>query len=126
MYPPPQTPPLPSKIQNTHNHNNSYQQSRNPNQPQLIDRSTLHITSLPPSTLSLPTPHPLKLPHKRFLNLLVPRPRLAHLLHAQRSNHRETERAQRRLLLAYGGVGRDADVFQEAEVGGVAVGVQSQ
>ena len=57
------------------------------------------------------------------MHLLVARPRLAHLLHAQRSDDRETDGAQRRLLLADGGVGRDADVFEEAEVGGIAVGL---
>jgi hypothetical protein len=69
----------------------------------------------------LPPPHPLKLPHKRLLHLLIPRPRLAHLLHAQRSNNSETQRAERGLLLTDSGIGRDADGFEEAEVGGVAI-----
>jgi hypothetical protein len=72
----------------------------------------------------LPPPHPLKLPHKRLLHLLIPRPRLAHLLHAQRSNNSETQRAERRLFLADGRVGRDADSLEKAEVGGVAIVVQ--
>jgi hypothetical protein len=95
-----------------------------------VNAKTTQPNSLPTSNttqaLPLPTPHALKLPHKRFLHFLIARPCLAHLLHSQRSNDRKTERAEGRLLLADGRVGCDADVFEQAEVGGVAVRLVSQ
>lgn len=115
-YPHPQRHRYPAQRTQEPHHNNSYQN-------QLKLHSTHIILLRTTQTLPLrPTPHALKLPHKRLLHLLIPRPRLLHLPHAQRSNNRETDRAQRGLLLADGGVGCDADVFEEAEVGGVAVG----
>jgi hypothetical protein len=69
----------------------------------------------------LPPLHRLKLLDQRILHLLIPRPRLTHLLHAQRSNDSEAHSAERRPLLADSGVGRDADCLEELEVGGVAI-----
>jgi hypothetical protein len=101
----PLTPPL---------HHNNYSSKRYPSC--IIPQRLL---------LPLPPPHPLKLPHKSLLHPLIPRPRLTHLLHAQRSNNRETHGAKRRLLFADRRVGRDAYSFEKAEVGGVAARYQS-
>lgn len=77
------------------------------NQPSTTPYQRLSPTRNPPP----PLPHPLKLPHKRLLHLLIPRPSLAHLLHPEHSNNRKTRRAKTGPLLANRRVGRDADFF---------------
>lgn len=89
----------------------------------LLALPSTSLNPLPPTTRHPPPslPHPLKLLDQRLLHLLIPSPGLAHLLHPQHSNNRETSRAERRPLLTDCGVRRDADFFEQAEVGRITI-----
>lgn len=84
-------------------------------------RQSLQVTTTNAAPSPLAPLHRLKLLDKRILDLLVTSPRLAHLLHAEGSYNCKAHSAERRPLLADGGVGRDADCLEELEIGGVAV-----